>query len=454
MTQDFAESNLPALSVSELAGALKKNVEEAFGRVRVRGEVSQPKLYASGHLYLRLKDADAVLEAVCWRGTMSKLRVKPEEGLEMICTGRLTTYPGRSQYQLIIEQCEAAGLGALMQLLAARKAKLAAEGLFASERKQALPYLPEVIGIITSQQGAVIRDIIHRLQDRFPRRILLWPVAVQGDGAAEQIVAALRGFNTLPPLSAGAAGVPRPDLIIIARGGGSFEDLLPFSDEAVVRMAAASSIPVISAIGHETDHSLLDLAADCRAPTPTAAAEMAVPVRRELWQQLQQKTARAHTALQRQLQEQGATLRGLARGLLHPTRQLENLAQKLDERAQRLTATLTRQLKTAAQALHNMQARLTVQLIENRLQQSQDKLRGLQERLRSTMPRLLQQQAQRLENAARLLAAGSIEQTLARGFVLLLDANGLPIRLSAQVEDGSEATLRFQDAERAIKFIR
>lgn len=262
--------NLPVLTVSELSFALKRTVEEAFGRVRVRGEISSFKRAASGHLYFSLKDADALIDAVVWRGTAGGFALRPEDGMEVIATGRLTTYPGRSRYQIVIESLELAGQGALLKLIEERRKKLEAEGLFDPARKRPLPYLPEVIGVVTSPTGAVIRDILHRLADRFPRHVLIWPVLVQGEGAAQQIAAAIAGFNRLAP----GGAVPRPDLLIVARGGGSLEDLMAFNEEIVVRAAAASEIPLIAAVGHETDTTLIDFAADRRAPTPTAAAEM------------------------------------------------------------------------------------------------------------------------------------------------------------------------------------
>ena len=270
-----AAANLPEHSVSELSEAIKRTLEGRFERVRVRGEISGFKRAASGHLYMALKDENAVLDAVCWRGLAGRLTVAPEDGLEVVATGRITSYPGRSKYQIVIESLELAGEGALLKLLEERRKKLAAEGLFDPERKRPPPFLPTVIGVVTSPTGAVIRDILHRLSDRFPRRVLVWPVLVQGKGAAEQVAAAIEGFNRLEP----DGPVPRPDLIIVARGGGSLEDLWAFNEEVVVRAAAGSRIPLISAVGHETDTTLIDHAADLRAPTPTAAAEMAVPVR-------------------------------------------------------------------------------------------------------------------------------------------------------------------------------
>src|ERR1700726_436252 len=274
-----ARLNVPEWTVSELSAALKRTVEDAYGYVRVRGEISGYRgPHSSGHCYFALKDEGARIDAVIWKGVFGRIRFKPEEGLEVIATGKLTTYPGRSSYQIVIDSLEPAGVGALMALLEERKKKLAAEGLFDEARKQLLPWLPDVIGVVTSPTGAVIRDILHRLQDRFPRRVLVWPVKVQGEGSAEQVAAAIRGFNALPQ----TGRIPRPDLLIVARGGGSLEGLWSFNEEIVVRAASASMIPLISAVGHETDITLIDFAADRRAPTPTAAAEMAGPVRSEL----------------------------------------------------------------------------------------------------------------------------------------------------------------------------
>src|SRR4030081_565768 len=271
--------NVVEWTVSELSAAVRRSIEDAYGFVRVRGEVSGFRgRHSSGHCYFSLKDEGAKIEAVIWKSAFARMRIKPEEGLEVIVTGRLTTFPGQSKYQIVVETLEPAGVGALMALLEARKKKPAAEGLFDAARKQLLPFLPRVIGVVTSPTGAVIRDILHRLADRFPRHVLVWPVRVQGEGSAEQVAAAIRGFNALP-----AAGpIARPDPIIVARGGGSLEDLWSFNEEIVVRAAAESKIPLIAAVGHETDVTLIDLAADRRAPTPSAAAEMAGPVRADL----------------------------------------------------------------------------------------------------------------------------------------------------------------------------
>src|SRR6266852_2988948 len=330
-------SNLPEYTVSELSQALKRSIEDGFGHVRVRGEISGFKRVGSGHCYFALKDAEAVLDAVCWRTTAIRLAIKPEDGMEVVCTGRLTTYPGRSKYQLIVDSIELAGIGALLKILEERRQRLAAEGLFDAERKKKLPFLPEVIGIVTSPTGAVIRDILHRLADRFPRRVLLWPVAVQGEGAAAQVAAAIDGFNRLAPGGTEEGGsLPRPQLIIVARGGGSLEDLMAFNEEIVVRAAAASAIPLISAVGHETDTTLIDYAADRRAPTPTAAAEMAVPVRAELAAQLTEHGQRMAGAAARLVAERRLRVEGLGRGLPEPQRLIGEKAQRLDAGIERL----------------------------------------------------------------------------------------------------------------------
>src|SRR5437764_3169457 len=304
--------NIPEWTVSELSAALKKTVEDAFGYVRVRGEISGFRgAHSSGHCYFALKDEGAKIEAVIWKFAHARMRFKPQEGLEVIATGRLTTFPGSSKYQIVIEQMEPAGVGALMALMEERKRKLAAEGLFDTARKQELPWLPEVIGVVTSPTGAVIRDILHRLQDRFPRRVLVWPVKVQGDGSAEQVAAAIRGFNALPI----GGHIPRPDLLIVARGGGSLEDLWSFNEEIVVRACADSMIPLISAVGHETDITLIDFVADKRAPTPTAAAEMAVPVRSELFLDVESLARRTMVCWQRGQEGRRNELRAAVRAL-------------------------------------------------------------------------------------------------------------------------------------------
>ena len=309
---DARATNAPEITVSELSSALKRAIEDRFGYVRVRGEISGYRgPHSSGHAYFSLKDANARLDAVIWRTAFQRLRVKPEEGLEVVATGKLTTFPGKSSYQIVIEALELAGLGALMALLEARRKKLAAEGLFDAARKRKVPFLPKVVGVVTSPTGAVIRDILHRLADRFPVRVVVWPVRVQGETSAAEVAAAIDGFNALPADGTAA----RPDVLIVARGGGSLEDLMSFNDEMVVRAAARSAIPLIAAVGHETDWTLIDHAADLRAPTPTAAAEFAVPVRAELIASLAELDARGRGAILRFAERLRADLRALARAL-------------------------------------------------------------------------------------------------------------------------------------------
>src|SRR5213080_46236 len=327
MTLAEALINAPEFTVSELSSALRRTVEDAYGHVRVRGEISGFRgPHSSGHCYFALKDESAKIEAVIWRTTHARMRFKPQEGLEVIATGRLTTYPGSSKYQIVIEALEPAGVGALMALLEERKRKLAAEGLFDAARKQLLPFLPERIGVITSPTGAVIRDILHRLAGRFPRQVLLWPVRVQGEGSAEEVAAAIHGFNGLPAVGA----IPRPNLIIVARGGGSLEDLWSFNEEIVVRAAAASVIPLISAVGHETDVTLIDFAADVRAPTPSAAAEMAVPVRAELLLRTDSLARRSFACWQRGQEARRRELRAAMRALPTAEVLLAQPRQRLD----------------------------------------------------------------------------------------------------------------------------
>jgi exodeoxyribonuclease VII large subunit len=382
-----------------------------------------------------------VLDAVSWRGT--RLAIKPEDGMEVVCTGRLSTYPSRSSYQLVVESMELAGIGALLKLLEERKARLAAEGLFAEGRKKRLPYLPEVIGVITSPTGAVIRDILHRLADRFPRRVLLWPVAVQGEGAAAQVAAAIEGFNRL-----GIGGnPPRPDLLIVARGGGSLEDLMPFNEEIVVRAAAASAIPLISAVGHETDTTLIDFASDKRAPTPTAAAEMAVPVRLELVTEIGGKALRLQNALARQLGELRAHLRAAGRGLPDPRSILGNATQRLDDRAERLRLALMQLLRLRSQNLAATGRRLAPALLLAQIER-------LRQRLADTAPRLAQAAARRIErhdgtlaNLAGRLASWEQAQrkVMERGYVRVRGAAGAVLTGASDVAPGASLTLEFHD---------
>ncbi|MES2755092.1 MAG: exodeoxyribonuclease VII large subunit, partial [Pseudomonadota bacterium] len=360
VAEPLAGDNSPPVSVTELAGRLKRMVEGEFGHVRLRGEISGYKRAASGHAYLCLKDDGAVIDGVMWKGQAARLPFAPQDGIEVIATGKLTTYPGRSKYQIVIESLELAGEGALMALFEKLKAGLAAEGLFDASKKQSLPFLPAVIGVVTSPTGAVIRDILHRLADRCPTRVLVWPVKVQGDGAAAEVAAAIRGFDAIPV----GGAVPRPNLVIVARGGGSIEDLWAFNEEAVVRAIAACTIPLISAVGHETDTSLSDYAADLRAPTPTAAAELAVPVRAELAATLASYGARTERCAQRYRDRGRERLDALARLLPRRDALLGPQRQRLDDAAYRLGRGLERRAVRARGELDRAGAVLRPAMLE------------------------------------------------------------------------------------------
>jgi len=431
--------NRPIYSVSELSLSLKRSVEEQFGHVRVKGEISGLKRAGSGHVYLCLKDADALLDGVMWRGTAQKLSMTPEDGIEVIATGRLTTYPGRSKYQIVIESMEIAGQGALLKLLEERRKKLLTEGLFAPERKRPLPFLPEVIGVVTSPTGAVIRDILHRLRDRFPRHVLIWPVLVQGEGAAQQVATAIEGFNNIQPGSA----MPRPDLLIVARGGGSLEDLWAFNEEIVVRAAATSKIPLISAVGHETDTTLIDFASDRRAPTPTAAAEMAVPVRSELVLRINDCGSRVMRGAMRVIDTLTKDVRNLARGLIEPRRYVEEAEQKLDDRSERAARAMKVLLDRCASELGHTAAKLTTpqHLIQMKGRQFDTVLRDLQR----SMKTLLDGKDGELKQTTRILNSLSYQRVLDRGFALVANAEGHPVLNAADVSPGMELDIRFRD---------
>ena len=486
-------ANAPEYTVSELSSALKRTVEDTYGHVRVRGEISGFRgPHASGHCYFALKDESAKIEAVIWKGVHGRMRFKPQEGLEVIATGKLTTYPGSSKYQIVIEALEPAGIGALMALMEERKKKLAAEGLFDEARKQLLPWLPEVIGVVTSPTGAVIRDILHRLEDRFPRRVLVWPVRVQGEGSADQIAAAIDGFNALPE----DGRIPRPDLLIVARGGGSLEDLWSFNEESVVRAAANSMIPLISAVGHETDITLIDFAADKRAPTPTAAAEMAVPVRADLFIELSNLVARAMVGWRRGHDDRRSELRSAARALPEAGELLAIPRQKLDGAAAALPRALRAsthlhhrrftqissgltlrvlraQVSHAKQSVAATGARLAhctrvvlrhrrdrftglaVRLTASRLANAQaqraqiaranERTQRLAERARRALVILLQRHQARIGHSGQLLAAVSYRGVLARGFALVRDDAGQALRSASAVDPGARLTLEFAD---------
>jgi exodeoxyribonuclease VII large subunit len=486
-------ANAPEFTVSELSSALKRTVEDAYGRVRVRGEISGFRgPHSSGHCYFALKDENAKIDAVIWKFNHARMRFKPQEGLEVIATGKLTTFPGKSSYQIVIESLEPAGVGALMALLEERKKKLAAEGLFAEQRKQLLPWLPEVIGVVTSPTGAVIRDILHRLQDRFPRRVLVWPVKVQGEGSAEQVAAAIRGFNALPE----GGRIPRPDLLIVARGGGSLEDLWSFNEEIVVRAAADSIIPLISAVGHETDVTLIDFAADKRAPTPTAAAEMAVPVRSELFAEVESLGRRTIMCWQRGQEARRNELRAAARALPAANELLAIPRQRLDSAGSALPRVLRANTHAHFRRFATSSARLTLRVLRGQVSHARDRLGNGGERLthatrsllhrrrerfasleaRLKASRLANVQAQRQQIArarervhrlsdratraidtllerldayvthrGQLLTALSYRGVLARGFALVRDKDGHPVHSAAAVGPHARLSVEFAD---------
>ncbi len=367
LAKDRPGGNDGALSVSEISQLLKRHVEGGFSHVRIRGEISGYKRPASGHLYMALKDENAVIDGVMWKGGAARLAFVPQDGIEVIASGKLTTYPGRSKYQIIIETMEVAGEGALLALLEKLKVKLGAEGLFDPARKKRLPFLPRTIGVVTSPTGAVIRDILHRLADRCPTRVIVWPVLVQGSGAAAQIASAVTGFSDMQ-------GADRPDLVIVARGGGSIEDLWAFNEEAVVRAVAACSIPVISAVGHETDTSLCDYAADVRAPTPTAAAEMAVPVRSEILATLQSLGARAMRSVHRTAERADERLASTARRLPTPDTLLGPQRQRADDLGERLKRGLSHRIADARAELGRMSGALRPVMLGDRLTNARTKL--------------------------------------------------------------------------------
>jgi len=480
-------TNAPEFTVSELAQAVKRTVEDEFQYVRVRGEISGFRgQHSSGHAYFTLKDDQAGIDAVVWKTTWPRLRFKPEEGLEIIATGRLTTFPRSSKYQIVIEQIEPAGAGALMALLEERRKNLMAEGLFAAERKKKLPYLPRVIGVVTSPTGAVIRDILHRLDDRFPTHVIVWPVRVQGETAAMEVASAVQGFNALP-----AGGViPRPDLLIVARGGGSIEDLWSFNEEIVVRAVAASRIPVISGVGHETDTTLVDYAADHRAPTPTAAAEAAVPVRSELIAYVEDQGQRTRSVVRRQLSNSRDRLRAAAGELPRPLDLLSIARQRLDLASAQLTASLRhlgqqkrlgfarsaaqlrpqmmtqrtdalglrladlsrRSATGAARSAEQKRAgfeKLAAQLTPNALQadlrHARTRLSPCAERLQPAYARLLAQRAERLASVWKLVESYSYKGVLERGFALVSDADGNLVRSKDAVRPGATLAVEVAD---------
>ena len=432
--------NAQPLTISEISALLKRTVEDRFGFVRLRGELSGVKRAASGHFYCALKDEGAVIDGVMWKGNAQRLAFRAEDGLEVIATGKLTTYPGRSKYQIVIDSLELAGEGALLALLEKTRARLAAEGLFADSKKRRLPYLPQVIGVVTSPTGAVIRDILHRLADRFPTHVIVWPVLVQGQGAAEQVAAAVRGFSGLAP----GGPIPRPDVVIVARGGGSIEDLWSFNEEVVVRAIAECTIPVISAVGHETDTTLADFAADRRAPTPTAAAEMAVPVRADLAMTLADLGARQRRAVYRPVELGRERLAARARLLPRPEALLQAQTQRLDDLAERLRRGLGERSAKGRERLAGVAARLSPSLLTRSAAEASRRL----DRARlvpSLIDRPLRIGIDRLAALTRVMSQLHPEKPLERGYAIIRDAGGKALTTRAEAAREAALVLQFRD---------
>jgi exodeoxyribonuclease VII large subunit len=435
-------ANLPEITVSELSAALKRAVEETFPYVRVRGEVINYRgPHSSGHVYFSLKDEGARIDAIIWKGNFTRLKFKPEEGLEVVATGKVTTYAGKSSYQIVIENLEPAGAGALMALLEERKKKLKAEGLFDETRKKPLPYLPQVIGVITSPTGAVIRDILHRLSDRFPRHVLVWPVRVQGETAAAEVAAAIEGFNAMK--SGGL--VSRPDVLIVARGGGSLEDLWGFNEEIVARAAAASEIPLVSAVGHETDFTLIDFVSDRRAPTPTAAAELVVPVRADLVAATVSHAARLIGSLRRYFDQLRGELRGLARGIPPIDALLSLPRQRLDSIGDRLPRALRANAHTHRVEFTRATARLSPSSIRARLERFRNRPQEFLLRAGYALKSLVAAQKTQISNLGKLVDAFSYHKVLNRGFALVRNASGHAVRSAAAIASGDRIVIEFAD---------
>lgn len=413
---DNTPLKLPEFTVSEISFEIKRFVETTFNKVRIRGEIFGAKRADSGHWYLSLKDENAVLSAVVWKGVASRLSFKPEDGLEVIATGKITTFAGKSSYQLVIDQMEVAGAGALLKLLEERKKKFTEEGLFDPAHKLPIPYLPNTIGVVTSASGAVIRDIIHRIRDRFPTPILLWPTPVQGEGAAEKIASAIAGFNSLPENN-----INRPDVIIVARGGGSLEDLWPFNEEVVIRAVYASQIPIISAVGHETDTMLIDYVSDKRAPTPTGAAEFAVPVKVELMGQMATLNGRLANGMLRYFSERQNQLEALRRGIPNLSQILGEITQRFDERIERLNLAFHNLLSTKLSSIERIA--LKPYYIKNIFEKNQEILKNLALRLESV----------------------SIDSVLKRGFAWVRNQNSQTVYNLEQAKQASNLEIAFQD---------
>lgn len=438
------QSNVPEFSVGELAFAVKKSLEDNFGRVRVRGEFSRVTFASSGHMYSSLKDDKGVIDAVCWKGKVSQLSIRPEEGMEVIVTGKLSSYPGRSTYQIVIDAVELAGEGALLKLLEDRKKKLAAEGLFDQSRKKTLPFIPERIGVVTSPTGAVIRDILHRLADRFPRPVLVWGVPVQGQGSDVKIAAAIDGFNAL-------SGTHRPDVIIVARGGGSLEDLMPFNEESVVRAVANSEIPVISAVGHETDTTLIDYASDMRAPTPTGAAEMVVPVKANLSAQVMDDVHRLFSALSRIVQNGQTRVETAARGLGDPERLLAMKSQAFDHVVSKFSHGLQNRVSHARVKYERVGARLSVP--KQTITRAEDRLKRWGEQLQHTKKPIIKTPQDRIKQLDTMLEAYSYQNVLSRGFAVVRDQQGKIITEAGAARAKKSLSIGFKNDEHVDVFV-
>ena len=438
------DGNARAYSVSELSLALKRTLENTYGYVRLRGELSKVTRHASGHVYLSLKDDKAAIDGVVWKGQVRGLSAQPEQGLEVIVTGRITTYPASSKYQIVIESMEHAGVGALLAQLERLKAKLAGEGLFDAARKKPLPMMPAVIGVITSPTGAVIRDILHRIRDRWPCRVIVWPVVVQGDQAALQVAAAIRGFNALD----GTGAVPRPDLLIVARGGGSIEDLWGFNDEALARAVAQGAIPLISAVGHETDTTLIDYVSDRRAPTPTGAAEMATPVLAELRAAVSGLEQRMLRCAARGFEDRRNRLAAAARGLPRLDDLLAIKSQGFDLIANRLGAALQRNVTEHRHQLVRASSRLTPGLLQRPIALKAERARELSLRLRPAADRRLTRSADRVTALAQLLRSLDPERPPRPGFALVRRPDGAVVEKAAELKGGDAINLTFTDGDR------
>ena len=439
-----ADSNTKAYSVSELAFALKRTLEDAYGFVRLRGELSKVTHHSNGHVYLTLKDERAAIDGVVWKGSVKNLSIRPQQGLEVVVTGKITTYPAGSRYQMVIETMEAAGVGALLAQLERLKAKLHAEGLFDPARKRPIPTMPAVVGVITSPTGAVIRDILHRIRDRWPCRVIVWPVVVQGDAAAGQVAGAIARFNALPP----DGPVPRPDVLIVARGGGSVEDLWAFNDEGLARAVAEGTIPLISAVGHETDTTLIDFVSDRRAPTPTAAAEMATPVFAELRGYVSDLTARIHRCGGRLVEDRRGRVEHAGRALARVPDLVEMAAQRFNLAASRLGAGLSRNVAAHHTDLVRVSARLAPGLLRRPQQVQADRLERLAARLEPAMRRQLERTGERLTGLGKLYTSVDPSAPLKRGFARVHRADGSLVRQGGGLESGEAVRLVFADTDR------